>query len=151
RARAGGVPARTAATPLDDWPEMVLLLGLNPLSEGPFDRLRLTPDSSRADALALMADPRAAAVPSGFAAHHGLRLGDTLPVLASGRPEPLVVRRLVDSAELEHAFGGSVAIVDIATAQEVLQRYGRIDRVDLDVDPRAGDAARAALRRLLPA
>jgi putative ABC transport system permease protein len=150
RARAGGTPSTRASVPLDDWPETVLLLGLDPLSEGPFERLRIPPDSSRAATLALMADRRAAAVPSGFAARHGLRLGDTLTVLASGRPEPLVVRRLLDTPELEHAFGGNVAIVDIATAQEVLHRFGRIDRVDLVVDPRARDAARAALSRLLP-
>ena len=99
RARAGGPPLRTSAAPLDDWPETVLLLGLDPLSEGRFDRLRLPPESSRGAALALMADPRAAAVPGGFAARHELRLGDTLTVLASGRPEPLVVRRLLDAPE----------------------------------------------------
>jgi putative ABC transport system permease protein len=48
-------------------------------------------------------------------------------------------------------MGGNVVIADIATVQEVFARSGRLDRVDLIVDPARRDPVRAALARMLPA
>jgi putative ABC transport system permease protein len=149
RARRGGAPRVRAAHAADDWPETVMVLGLDVFSEAPFRRTRDT-DLQRADALALLA-PRAAFVTRSFAARQGLRAGDTLTVLASGRPEPLVVRHVLGGDELDQALGGSVVIVDIATAQDLFRRDGRIDRVDLLVSARDRDRVRDALRRRLPA
>lgn len=152
RARTGGpLPARSARA-RDDWPETVLVLGLDPFAEEPFQRVRgdRGDDGQGSEALSLLA-PRSAFITASYAMRLGIHAGDTLTVLASGRPEPLVVRRVLGGSDLDQALGGSVVIVDIATAQDVFRRYGRIDRVDLLVDQSTRDRVREALARRLSA
>ena len=155
RARPHGPPATSAERPGEDWPETILVLGLDPLSEAPFGRLTepaggLEPGDHEA-AMAMFTDARAAVVTRALAARHRLAAGDTLTVLASGRPEPLVIRRVLAAGDLDHALGGNLVIVDIATAQEVFGRYGRLDRVDLLVDLDRRDTVAAAIRARVPA
>ena len=152
RARTSAALSARSARARDDWPETVMVLGLDLFSEGPFQRVR--DDGARAggddaESLSLLA-PRSAFVTASYARRIGLHAGDTLTILASGRPEPLIVRRVLEGTDLEQALGGSVVIVDIATAQDVFQRYGRIDRVDLLVAPRDRERVRASLTRQLP-
>ena len=61
------------------------------------------------------------------------------------------MRRVLVSRALERAASGSVAVVDIATAQEVLRRFGVIDRIDIRVDPDCLGAVRRRLAASLPA
>lgn len=150
RARAGQAPRVQRAHAADDWPETVMVLGLDAFSEGPFQRVREEPRRRSAFAPVLSA-PRAALVTASFARRQRLRVGDTLTVLASGRPEPLIVHEVLEGDALDQALGGNVVIVDIATAQDVFRRSGRIDRVDLLVAPGDRDRVRDALARELPA
>ncbi len=143
--------------------ETVLVLGIDVFSEGPFALYPAEGASAagpggsaghaaraREGALALLERPFGAAVTASFARGHGLRLGDSLTVLASGRPVSLTVRWSIASPELEQAFAGNVVLVDIATAQDVFGREGQLDRVDLIVDPARREEVVAALTRRLP-
>lgn len=129
--------------------ETVLVLGVDVLSERPFARYA-PPTGERASGLILLTDSRAVAITRSLADRAGLAAGDTLTVLAAGRPEPLRVRAIIESPEFQQAFGGNVVVVDIATAQEVFGRSGRLDRIDLIVDPGNRDAVVAALGARLP-
>ena len=40
--------------------------------------------------------------------------------------------------------------MDIAAAQELFQRYGKLDRIDLIVDPSRRERIKASIQRLLP-
>jgi putative ABC transport system permease protein len=146
-ARAGEPPVAPASR---RWDESLLVLGVDVFQEGPFARAGRA-DDLRRTAFQLLAEPRAAAVTRSFAARHRLSRGDTVEVLSGGLPEPLVVRRIVASDTLEQAFGGSIVVVDIATAQELFHREGRLDRIDLLVPPPALEAVRERLAPLLPA
>src|SRR5258705_5132666 len=137
-------PARSAA-------EAVLVLGLDPLREAPFDRAAALDDPRAQRRLAALLEPRAVAVTRGFAGRQRLRVGDRFAIRVSGRPETLTVRAIVQSEALDQALGGNVMVADIATAQEVFGRIGTLDRIDLRVDPDRRDAVRAALARALPA
>lgn len=153
RARAGSPRAAlldTAATQRQRWPETLMLLGLDVLREAPFARVREPAGGAQLAGATLLTDPRAVAIAGSLARRTGLRAGDTLTVLASGRPEALVVREVMDSEDLDRATGGNVIVTDIATAQEVLGRYGVIDRIDLVVEPSRREAVRAELSRALP-
>lgn len=138
------------------WNETLTFLGVDPLAEAPFVRGLAAEDSPRAraaagaSALRLLATPRAAAVPRSLATRLRLREGDTLTVLASGAPEPLVVAAILEAPGLQQAMGGNFALLDIATAQDVFRRVGRLDRIDLLVAPARREAVRAALARALP-
>ncbi len=129
--------------------ETVMVLGLDPFAEGPFARLSSSSEGlDRSAALALLVRPGTAAITRTLAARRHLAVGDTLTVLASGRPQPLVVVALLGSEALQEAMGGNVVLADIATVQEVFARNGRLDRVDLIVAPGAREQVTAALTAL---
>jgi putative ABC transport system permease protein len=133
------------------WQEALLVLGVDPLLESPFARVRPAAAAADSAALAFLLDPRGAAITPTLARRHGLAVGDTLTVLASGRPVPLTVRMVLEAGPFEQAYGGNVLAVDIATAQELFHRVGRLDRIDLLVDPRRRDEVAAEIRAGLPA
>lgn len=146
-----GIPAGAADTPRAAWSEALLVLGVDPLLERPFRSAAWT-DSGAAGtaALAFLADPHAAAITRTLAERHRLAVGDTLAVLASGRPDFLRVCAVIAAPELQHAHGGNVVLVDIAAAQERFHRVGRLDRVDLLVDPARRAEVEAGVRAWLP-
>ncbi|MBI3912461.1 MAG: FtsX-like permease family protein [Armatimonadetes bacterium] len=132
--------------------ETLLFLGLDVFHEAPFARYGEAHDPvDREAARAFFADPRAVAIPRRLADRGHLRVGSPLSLITSGRRKRLTVRLILDSPGLEQALGGNVVLLDIATAQEVFDRVGRLDRIDLLVAPRERARVAAALGRLLPA
>ncbi len=83
-----------------------------------------------------------------FAAREGLRVGSTLRARAGGEPVRLRVMGLIPARRV--GIDAFVAFVDIATAQQIFHEVGRLDRIDLDVDPGRLSEVRAALARVLP-
>ena len=78
-----------------------------------------------------------------------LQPGDDLALEIQGRPTRLTVHAALQPARDLDARGlADVVLMDIAAAQELLDRVGRLDRVDL-ILPDAGSAAR--VREVLPA
>ncbi len=162
-ARPGGPASRRASDDPDamrarvSYPDQVLVLGVDVFSEAAFERFRLWGDADSATAgagpaaLEFLNDPRAAAITRALATRHGLAPGDSLTVLSSGLPVVLIVRRVIESQALQQAYGGNVVIVDLAAAQQHFNRLGRLDRIDLVVDPARRDAVAAELTRRLPA
>lgn len=129
--------------------EALLVLGVDLFSEGEFARYEL----SAADAAAgraFLEDPRGAAVTASLARRLGLRVGSSLPLLAGARAVRLTVRAVLQSDRLEQAMGGNLVLVDIATAQEMFDRYGKLDRIDLKVDEAGRSAVIDRLHPLLP-
>jgi len=64
-----------------------------------------------------------------------LRAGDTIDLVVAGRP---VRTTLVGLIEHDNAAAlDGLLVADIATAQELLDRVGRLDRIDLILDPAA--------------
>ncbi len=140
-----------------EYRETLLFLGVDPFVEAPFVRFEaLAGDTTRrgpraiARALRLLVEPRTVAITGAFADRTGIGADDTLTVLVSGRPVPLVVSQVLRDENLRQAMGGNVALLDVATAQEVFGRAGRLDRVDLIVPAAARERLRAALAAELP-
>lgn len=91
------------------------------------------------DALFLSAAARAAL---------GLAPGETLTVQAGTQAVPLRIAGTVPAAGLGQEFG----VMDIAAAQQLFGRIGRISRIDLRLKPGIdAEAARRSLAALLPA
>ncbi|HYM80676.1 MAG TPA: FtsX-like permease family protein [Candidatus Limnocylindria bacterium] len=142
RARVSGEPS-----PYD---ETLWVIGVDVFNEAPLARVI---DRDHRMALRLsefLRDPRAVVVTRTLAARYRLAVGDSLTLLASGRPVAFTVRGILETDELQHAFAGNVVMVDIATAQEVFGRVGRLDRIDVIADPAARDALRARIASLAP-
>jgi putative ABC transport system permease protein len=133
-------PAVAAATPLifehalvPDHPgEVVELVGVDPLSNRPFAAYdAATPADADSNFLRLLADPRAALIPERMARDFGLAIGDPFPILIRSAPDTLRVAGLLHfSGEVERTLE-RILILDIAAAQEVTGKLGRIDRIDL--------------------
>jgi len=151
-ARAGG-PAPLAALDAGEaspYRETILVLGVDPFAERAFLPAVDLP-GDRDGALRMATDPRAAAVSRAFATRNDLAVGDSLTALSSGVPVVLTVAAILESPELQRAFGGNLVFMDVAAAQESFGRLGLLDAVPLQVAPRDRDAVAESLRSRLPA
>jgi len=83
------------------------------------------------------------------AARYHLKVGDPIVGLAGDRPVTLRVSAVVPKAVA--GIDSSVVFVDIATAQEIFEKVGRLDRIDLVVDPATLAQTMAAVRKVIPA
>ena len=136
------------------------LLGIDPFAEPPF-RSYLGGQSVDAAAIdgfgsyltPFLVEPNTVLIGQSVAARYGLQPGQSLPVRIGARREMLeIVGLLVPSDELSRRALDGLLIVDISTAQELLDRVGRIDRIDLIVPAGpAGDAKLDEIREILPA
>jgi putative ABC transport system permease protein len=79
---------------------------------------------------------------------YGWHVGSAMHALAGDRPVTLVVASII--AENTPGVDSSVVFVDIATAQEVFEKIGRLDRIDLVVDAAHVGAVAAAVGRVIP-
>ena len=132
--------------------ESVLVLGVDPFAEPPFARLEGERGPlAGSPALRLLSEPGSVLITRALATRRGLRLGDTLSVLASGAPVALRVAAVLEGEALGQALGGNVVLADLATVQEVFARAGRLDRVDLLVDPAKRESVQRSLAAWLPA
>jgi putative ABC transport system permease protein len=129
--------------------EALLVLGIDLFSEGEFARYELSAADASAGR-AFLEDPRGAAVTASLARRLGLQVGSSLPLLAGARAVRLTVRAVLQSDRLEQAMGGNLVLLDIATAQEMFDRYGKLDRIDLKVDEADRPAVIGRLRPLVP-
>ena len=92
----------------------------------------------------LLGDPRASRarllsgdavfVGAPFAARHALSVGDRLALAAGGRRHELTVAGVLSFSGLATAAAGDLLITDLFTAQRLLGRTGRVDRVDVFLD-----------------
>lgn len=132
--------------------ELLLVLGVDVLSEQAFRDYRLADPPATADPLTLLTDPEAILLARRFAEAHGLEVGGRLTLLTPAGPRAFRVQGLLTAEGPAVALDGRFALLDIATAQVEFQKLGRLDRVDLLLRPGTDPVAIAArLRAALPA
>ena len=136
------------------------VLGIDPFAESPF-RSYLGTDSnvengasvsSAAFLTALMARPDTVLMSLTLAEQYGLTTGDSLTIRRSGETYSLEIVGLLDpSDELSRRGLDGLLLTDIATAQEVLDKVGRLTRIDLIIpDGPTLDAQLAQVQSVLP-
>ena len=139
----------------------MLLLGIDPFAEPPF-RSYLgggqSVDAASVDGFGSYLTPflverNTVLIGQSVAERYDLQPGQLLPIRIGARREMLkIIGLLVPSDELSRRALDGLLIVDISTAQELLGKVGRLDRIDLIVPPGAeGNAKLDEIRRLLPA
>lgn len=92
-------------------------------------------------ALDFIAAPDSIALTESFAARLGLRTGSSVDLITSRGRQVFVVRALLKEEGTARAFGGNFALMDLPVAQKVFGKEGRVDIVDLTVEPEADVAA----------
>ena len=137
------------------------LLGIDPFAEPPF-RSYLGGNDQTVNAAEVegfvsyiapfLLEPKTVLVGQSVADRYNLRPGQPLPIRIGTRTDSLtIVGLLVPSNELSRRALDGLLIVDISTAQELLGRIGRLDRIDLIVPSGAeGEARLLEIRELLP-
>ncbi len=87
-------------------------------------------------------------VPAVFARDHHLRLGSQVVLNVFGQRATMTVRGILEPHGPATAFNGSIAVADIATAQDRFGMKGRLTRIDLLVPD---ERLIPEIRRALPA
>jgi putative ABC transport system permease protein len=105
-----------------------------------------------ADPLTFLAQPNSILLSRSFAEHHGLRIGDHLPIFTSHGKKDFIVQGLFKPVGVGEVFGGNIAVMDIYSAQVVFNRGRNFDRIDLMNAPSVSvDSLQQQLRARLPA
>lgn len=154
------LPGISAATPvvqgivtLPDHPgEYLRLLGVDPFTNPPFQTFRMVwTDGSPVDVEAWLQDREAIALTREFASRLGLAPGDSLRVAVDGIPRTLRIRFVLQPDDPAALSDIRAASMDIGWAQELLGRTGRLDSVQMILDPGADTATVAeAARSVVP-
>lgn len=129
----------------------VQLLGVDPLAEQPFRSYSPSPGGG-VDFSSLLTDPATGLLLEASARRLGLAPGDIFLLETGGRViELTLVGTLVPRDQVPVQALESLVIVDIATAQELLDRSGWLSRIDLILpEGPAGETQRAAIAAMLP-
>lgn len=85
-------------------------------------------------------------LPDGFAESHGLRVGQRVRLELNGRNVAFTLRGILESEGPGAAFGGNIAILDIATAQRAFGLGGELSRIDLMIPAGIEDSVVEDLR-----
>jgi putative ABC transport system permease protein len=98
------------------------------------------------DALNFLALPDSIAVTESFARRHQLEIGSPLALNTSRGKQSYTVRALLKETGTARVFGGNFALMDLPAAQLAFGKTGKLDIVDLTVEP--GDQVAVVQERL---
>lgn len=146
------VTDRVTVRELGDMP--MALLGVDPISEGPFRSFTGSSTSVPFSpaAMRFMTEPFTLLASPLWAERRGVSPGDTLTLVFQGRQQAFTVLELWDDSG-QRAAGSldNLLLTDIANAQIFLGRSDSLDRIDLLLTGPRADETVAMLRQELPA
>src|SRR4030042_1775013 len=129
--------------------EPLYLLGIDIFSDQQFRNYQFY-DPTEED-LQFLKDPKAIAITEKLASRHGLKKGDVLPLIFGSKKVPLTITHLLKMEGPAKSLEGNFGLMDIASAQEALEKVGLIDRIDLIVDNSAPlDQVQKELKGVIP-
>jgi putative ABC transport system permease protein len=148
----GAAPAVESVLELNRPPHgPVLLLGIDPFSEKGFRDYQFDQGSGLGQSawVDFLTRPDAVLLSRPLAERLHLKVGDSLPVLVGASRKNLRLSGIFHSPSGLYPLDGSVMLMDIGAAQELLDRVGRLDYIDLRA---RGDQTRLAaqVKALLP-
>ncbi len=126
--------------------EVLRVLGVDLLA--PLPRDAGTPASGTDVHADTLVNGRGAVISERVARRWGLQVGSHLPAIAGARPVSLVVAAILPPSVV--GIDSSVVFVDIATAQDIFDKVGLLDRIDCVVDPSRLAQTFAAVRAVIP-
>ncbi len=131
------------------------LLGVDPFAEAPF-RSYLSSDSNSLPLVdqgftSFFTTPGSLFISTDLAERDGLEIGDILRLDVAGQEKSAVIAGLLEPADsLSRRALEGILLADVATAQELSGRLGKLDRIDLILD-QDDEKVKAQIESLLPA
>ncbi len=114
----------------------VLLLGVDLLGDRGMREYGFEgEDADLDDPLLFLAQPDSVAVSGDFARRAGLAKDSVLTLRLGSERKRLVVRAVLQTRGFGSAFGGAVVVTDVYSAQQILGRGLRFDRLDIRLEP----------------
>lgn len=133
--------------------ELFQLLGVDPFAEAPF-RAYLSSGQgvqSLTEITAFLTYPGAMILSQETGERFGLQMGDKIELELSGQSKPAWIAGFIKPTDdLSRRALSNLVLVDIATAQELTDRIGKLDRIDLILDSKSVTVQTAALEKLIP-
>jgi putative ABC transport system permease protein len=149
---AAAVPVVTGYAAAEPWEgELLLVLGIDILLDRDVREYRIvaSEDVDR-ESLRLLLDPDTLFVSETFVQRHGLRLGSSVPLLTPRGRHDYVIRGLLAPEGPARALGGNFVVMDLSAAQLAFEKAGKLDRIDLALQPGVGvDVMQEALQARL--
>jgi putative ABC transport system permease protein len=151
------VPGIKAATPVIqfiskiDEPigEPLYLLGIDIFSDQQFRDYQFYEPSEQD--LQFLTAPTAIAITEKLASRNGLKKGDRLPLIFGSKKVTLTITHLLKMEGPAKSLEGNFGLMDIASAQEALEKVGLIDRIDLIVEKSLDlEGVERELQRVIP-
>lgn len=128
----------------------VLALGLDLLGDNDFRGYQFENKYPREEILSRIADPQGLFIARGVADALGAGVGDFVEIEAARRMR-FRVRGVLKPEGMAKSMDGRLLIMDIGVAQEVFERFGRLDRIDLILeDDDEIESIREKIQRILP-
>ncbi|MCY3825274.1 MAG: ABC transporter permease [Nitrospinae bacterium] len=128
----------------------VLTLGLDLLGDNDFRGYEFENKYSREEILSRIADPQGLFIARGVADALGVGVGDFVELEAARRMR-FRVRGVLKPEGMAKSMDGRLMVMDIGVAQEVFERFGRLDRIDLiPEDGGEIESIREKIRSILP-
>jgi len=101
--------------------------------------------------LPLIMDPTGVILPEKFIPNVQFEAGSSLNFLIKGKEKKLKVNAVLENKGIGKALNGNFALMDIAAAQNVFEKFGRLDRIDIQfLQPAKFDAMQKKISALLP-
>ncbi len=129
--------------------EPLYLLGIDIFSDQQFRSYQFYEPGE--EDLQFLKDPRAIAITEKLATRHGLKKGDVLHLIFGSRKVSLTITNLLKMEGPATSLEGNFGLMDIASAQEALEKVGLIDRIDLIVEKSLSlEGVERELKRVIP-
>jgi putative ABC transport system permease protein len=134
------IPGIKAATPVIQYVskidepigEPLYLLGIDVFSDQPFREYQFY--ESDHEGLLFLKNPHSIAITEKLARRHGLKKGDKITLIVGSKRVTFTITNLLKMEGPANSLEGNFGLIDIASAQEALEKIGLIDRIDLMVD-----------------
>jgi len=151
------VPGVEAATPVIQYVskmdepigEPLYLLGIDVFSDRPFREYQFYETDD--EGLLFLKTPNSIAITEKLANRHGLRRGQKINLIVGSKKVALTITNLLKMEGPAKSLEGNFGLIDIASAQEALEKVGLIDRIDLIVDKSQPiEATERELKKVIP-
>jgi putative ABC transport system permease protein len=151
------VPGVKAATPVIQYVskmdepigEPIYLLGIDVFSDQPFREYQF--DEPEREGLLFLKDPHSIAITEKLAHRNGLKKGDKINLIVGSKKVIFTLTHLLKMEGPAKSLEGNFGLLDIASAQEALEKVGLIDRIDLIVDQSISvESLEGELKKIVP-
>jgi len=142
--------------PLDNPKEFLTVMGLDLFKDSEARDFQVLGPQDRAltaqDFLKFLPQPDGVLLTQKYAKARGIEVGQKVRFIINDQVLTLTVTGLLQNTGMGRAMDGTLAVMDIAAAQKVFNKIGKIDRLDWVITQEADrDTLEAQLKKLYPA